>query len=151
MRRILIAVAAALLCVSTAYSQSTPSKSASPFEQEIVDQEKQLLHAVSSKNASAVDGAVADDFRGIATNGDFYDKSEVVESAQQGMPEAIRAYDFQVVKLNDQTAVVAYDLIVPGERPRYRHMADTWAKIDGRWKLKFRQITPNLWSANDMD
>jgi hypothetical protein len=151
MRRILIAVAAALLCVTTAYSQSTSSKPASPFEQEIIDQQKQLLQAMSSRNASAVDAAVADDFRGIATNGDFYDRSEVVESAQQGMPEATRAYDFRLVKLDDQTAVVAYNLIVPGGRPRYSHMADTWAKVDGRWKLKFRQITPNLWSANDLD
>jgi hypothetical protein len=30
-------------------------------------------------------------------------------------------------------------------------MADTWAKIGGRWQLKFRQLTPNLWSANDLD
>jgi hypothetical protein len=99
---------------------------------------------------------VADDFQGIATNGDFYDKSEVVESAEDGMHEdgmhkETRSYDFRVFKLNDDSAVVAYNLIVPGQHPRYRHMADTWAKIDGQWKLKFRQITPNLWSANDLD
>jgi hypothetical protein len=28
-------------------------------------------------------------------------------------------------------------------------MADTWAKVAGRWKLKFRQFTPNLWTVND--
>jgi hypothetical protein len=67
------------------------------------------------------------------------------------MPKDTRAYDFHVVKLNDDSAVVAYNLIVPGENPRYRHMADTWARIDGHWQLKFRQITPNLWSANDPD
>jgi hypothetical protein len=32
---------------------------------------------------------------------------------------------------NDDSAVVAYNLIVFGEHFRYRHMADTWAKIDG--------------------
>ena len=79
------------------------------------------------------------------------EEREFVESAQAGMPKDTRAYDFHVVKLNDDSAVVAYNLIVPGEHPRYRHMADTWAKIDGQWKLKFRQITPNLWSANDLD
>jgi len=98
-----------------------------------------------------VDSAIADDFQGIGTNGDFYDKSEVVESAEKGMPQGTRAYDFHVFKLNDDSAVVAYNLIVPGEHPRYRHMADTWARIDGQWKLKFRQITPNIWSANDLD
>jgi hypothetical protein len=121
------------------------------FNRQLIDQQKQFLQATESKNASAVDHAVADDFRGIGANGDFYDKSDVVESAQAGTPQQTRAYDFVVIKLDDYSAVVAYDLIVPGEHPRYCHMADTWTKIDGQWKLKFRQITPNLWSANDLD
>lgn len=151
MRGILLLLAAVLVSVTMALSQAPSSKPISAFDQQLIDQQKQFLQATQSKNPTAVDRAIADDFQGIGTNGDFYDKSEVVESAQAGMPEDTRAYDFHVVKLNDDSAVVAYNLIVPGEHPRYRHMADTWAKIDGRWKLKFRQITPNLWSANDLD
>ena len=149
MQRILLLSAAVLVSVTVALSQ-TP-KPVSAFDRELIEQQKQFLQATQAKNPIAVNRAIADDFHGIATNGDFYDKSEVVESAQAGMPKDTRAYDFQVVKLNDDSAVVAYNLIVPGERPRYRHMADTWARIDGQWKLKFRQITPNLWSANDLD
>ncbi|HEX7423814.1 MAG TPA: nuclear transport factor 2 family protein [Terriglobales bacterium] len=141
---------AAVLSVSLAFAQTPSYKPVSAFDQQLIDRQKQFLQATQTKNPIVV-GAVADDFRGIGTNGDFYDKSEIVESAQAGMPKDTRAYDFHVVKLNDDSAVVAYNLIVPGEHPRYRHMADTWAKIDGRWKLKFRQITPNLWSANDLD
>jgi hypothetical protein len=143
-----------LLCAITltaTLALAQTSKPASAFDQQLIDQQKQFLQATQSKDATAVDRAIADDFQGIATNGDFYDKSDVVESAQAGAPKGTRAYDFHVVKLNDDSAVVAYNLIVPGEHPRYRHMADTWAKIDGQWKLKFRQITPNLWSANDLD
>jgi hypothetical protein len=140
---------AAILTVTPAQAQM--SKPLPAFEQQLVDQQTQFLQATQTKNPTAVDRAIANDFQGIGTNGDFYDKSEVVESAQQGMPKDMRAYDFHVVKLTDDSAVVAYNLIVPGEHPRYRHMADTWAKIDGQWKLKFRQITPNLWSANDLD
>jgi hypothetical protein len=140
---------ATILTATLALAQT--SKPASAFDRQLVDQQQQLLQATQSKDATAVDRAIADDFQGIATNGDFYDKSDVVESAQAGAPKGTRAYDFHVVKLNDDSAVVAYNLIVPGEHPRYRHMADTWAKIDGQWKLKFRQITPNLWSANDLD
>jgi hypothetical protein len=140
---------ATILTATLALAQT--SKPASAFDRQLVDQQQQLLQATQSKDASAVDRAIADDFQGIATNGDFYDKSDLVESAQAGAPKGTRAYDFHVVKLNDDSAVVAYNLIVPGEHPRYRHMADTWAKIDGQWKLKFRQITPNLWSANDLD
>jgi hypothetical protein len=151
MRGVLLVLGTVLFSVTLALSQAPSSKPISAFDQQLIDRQKQFLQATQSKNPTAVDCAIADDFRGIGTNGDFYAKSEVVESAQEGMPKDTRAYDFLVVKLNDASAVVAYNLIVPGEHPRYRHMADTWAKIDGRWKLKFRQITPNLWSANDLD
>ena len=151
MRSVLLLLGTVLVSVTLALSQTPSSKPVSAFEQQLIDQQKQFLQAIQTKQATVVDRAVADDFQGIATNGDFYDRSEVVESAEKGMPKDTRAYDFRVFKLNDDSAVVAYNLIVPGEHPRYRHMADTWARIDGQWKLKFRQITPNLWSANDLD
>jgi hypothetical protein len=151
MRGTLLPLGTVLIGVTLALSQPPSSKPVSAFDQQLIDQQKQFLQAAQVKQATVVDRAVADDFQGIATNGDFYDKSEVVESAEKGMPKDTRAYDFHVVKLNDDSAVVAYNLILPGQHPRYRHMADTWARIDGQWKLKFRQITPNLWSANDLD
>jgi len=151
MRGNLLLLGAVLISVTMALSQAPSSKPVSAFDQQLIDQQKQFLQATQAKQTAAVDRAIADDFQGIGTNGDFYDKSEVVESAEKGMPQGTRAYDFHVFKLNDDSAVVAYNLIVPGEHPRYRHMADTWAKIDGQWKLKFRQITPNIWSANDLD
>jgi hypothetical protein len=151
MRCILPLLGAVLVSATLALSQAPSSKPISAFDQQLIDQQKKLLQATQSKNPAVVERVVADDFHGIETNGDFYDKGGVVDSAQEGMPKDSRAYDFRVVRLTDDSAVVAYNLIVPGERPRYRHMADTWAKIDGRWRLKFRQITPNLWSANDLD
>jgi hypothetical protein len=139
----------AILTATLAFTQT--SRPASAFDQQLIDQQKQLLQAAESKNQPAIDHAVADDFEGIEINGDFYGKGELVESAGDGMPKDTRAYEFQVVKLTKDSAVVTYNLVVPGEHPRYRHMADTWARIDGRWKLKFRQMTPNLWSAADLD
>jgi hypothetical protein len=144
---IIIIMLGAILVVSPAFSQAS---GLSAFDSQLIEQQKRLLEASQNKNPTAVERAIADDFRGIGTNGDFYDKGEIVQAAQEGTSNA-RAYAFSVVKLNDTSAVVAYNLIVPGEHPRYRHMADTWAKINGQWKLKFRQITPNLWSANDLD
>jgi hypothetical protein len=137
-----------IVMASSALGQNSPPASA--FEQQLIAQQKQFLEAAQKQNTSAIDRATAEDFQGIGPNGDFYDKGELTESAA-GAPRDTRAYDFHVVKLNDGSAVVAYNLIVPGEHPRYRHMADTWAKIEGRWQLKFRQMTPNLWSANDVD
>jgi hypothetical protein len=151
MRGVLLLVGAVLVCSTGFFSQTQRPKPIPAFDQELIDQQKQLLQATLSKNPTAVERVIADDFQGIANNGDFYDKGDLVESAQEGMPKDTRAYDFHVVKLTDNCAVVAYNLIVPGEHPRYRRMADTWAKIDRQWQLKFRQITPNLWSANDLD
>jgi hypothetical protein len=140
---------AAILTAGLAMAQT--SNPISAFDKQLIVQQKRLLQATESKNSTAVEHAVADDFQGIEINGDFYDKGDVIDSARKGMPKDTRAYDFRVVKLTDESAVVAYNLIVPGERPRYRHMADTWAKIGGQWELKFRQITPNLWSETDLD
>jgi hypothetical protein len=140
------AVTLATVTLSLAQT-STPT---SAFARQLIDQQKQFLEAEKSKNANAMDRAVAEDFQGIATNGDFYEKSEIVDSDETWSKD-MRSYEFRVVKLNDDSAVVAYNLILPGENPRYRHMADTWARSDGRWKLKFRQVTPNRWSADDLD
>jgi hypothetical protein len=121
----------------------------------MIDQQKHFLEATLHNYAAVVDASVAEDFKGIGTNGDVYERSELTDAAheakQQEKLQATRAYGFQVVRLDDESAVVSYNLIVPGEHPRYRHMADTWAKVNNQWKLKFRQVTPNLWSANDLD
>jgi hypothetical protein len=151
MRTMFLLVAAVLTNVTLLLSQSPAAKPVSAFDQELIEHQKQFLEATQNKKPAVVERAIAEDFVGIGINGDFYDQSDVLELAQEGGPKDARAYNFRVVKLNEESGVVAYDLIVPGEHPRYRHMADTWAKIDGRWKLKFRQITPNLWSANDLD
>ncbi|MGA7574356.1 MAG: nuclear transport factor 2 family protein [Terriglobales bacterium] len=151
MRSVLLWLVAVLISSTLIHSQSPTANPASTFDQQLIDQEKQFLEASLTRNPAAVERAIADDFQGIAVNGDLYDRGEVLETAHEGMPKDTRAYDFRVVKLNNDSAIVAYNFIVPGDHPRYSHMADTWARINGRWKLKFRQITPNLWSANDLD
>ncbi len=140
-----------LVGVSLVFAQVPPSKPLSPFEQELIDHEKQFMQAWQEKNATYLSQAISDDFKGIAQNGDFYDKSELVAAAHEGLPNGFRIYDIEVVRLDDSCAVVAYDQIAPGSRPRYSHMSETWSKDDGRWRLKFRQVTPNLWSALDLD
>lgn len=140
-----------LLSVSLAVAQAPQSKPLSAFEQELVNNQDRYVQAVADKNIAYVNQAIADDFKGISTNGDFYDKGELVGAAQWGLSKDVRAYEVQVVRLTDDSAVVTYNLIVPGARPRYRHMSDTWAKDGGKWKLKFQQVTTNLWSATDFD
>src|SRR5260370_41944743 len=98
MQRILLLLAAALVSVTVALSQTPSSKPVSAFDRQLIDRQKQFLQAAQTKNPIAVDRAIADDFQGIATNGDFYAKSEVVESA--GKPKETRAHDLQGVKPN---------------------------------------------------
>jgi len=140
---------AAILTATAAFAQSAPA--VSDFDQHLIDQQKQLLQAIQNNNATLVDQSIANDFEGIAINGDSYDRGEIIDSAHGPTPQQLQAYEFHVIKLTAESAIVTYNLIVPGEHPRYRHMADTWAKIGGAWKLKFRQFTPNLWSAADPD
>jgi hypothetical protein len=140
-----------VISVALAWAQTPAARPLSPFEQELVNNEKQFMQALQEKNVAYVNQSVSDDFKGIGTNGDLYEKEELVGTAQEGMPKDLRVYDVLVVRLDDGCAVVAYNLIVPGARPRYRHMSDTWTKDGGKWKLKFQQTTPNLWSALDLD
>lgn len=154
--RTLTTLFAVLIITALSVAQNQPSKPLtstplSSFQQELVANQNQFSQALAEKNSAYVKQAVADDFRGIGTNGEFYDKDELVGSAHEGAPKDLRVYDVQVVRLNDDAAVVTYNLIIPGGRPRYRHMSDTWAKDAGKWKLKFQQYTPNLWSATDFD
>ncbi|HUM04470.1 MAG TPA: nuclear transport factor 2 family protein [Terriglobales bacterium] len=149
--RTLTVLCAFVALLSFAVAQTPQSKPVSPFEQELIANQNQFMQALEQKNAGYVKESVADDFHGIGSNGDFYDKEELVGSAQEGMPKGLRVYDIVVVRLNEESAVVSYNLIVPGSRLRYRHMSDTWAKDGGKWKLKFQQITANLWSATDFD
>lgn len=155
MRRTLSILWVGLAVISIAHAQTPPPRQLSAFEQQMIDQQKHFLEATLHNDAAVVDASVAEDFKGIGTNGDVYERSELIgaahEAKQQEKLQATRAYDFQIVRLDDESAVVSYNLIVPGEHPRYRHMADTWAKVNNQWKLKFRQVTPNLWSANDLD
>jgi hypothetical protein len=149
-------LSAVLMSATLAIAQNQPSKPltpspVSPFEQELVSNQNQFMQAIAEQKHSTVNDSVAADFQGIGTNGDFYDREEFLSFTRDGLPKDVRVYDIHVVKLSDDSAVVTYNMVVPGARPRYRHMSDTWAKDSGKWKLKFQQFTPNLWSATDFD
>jgi hypothetical protein len=154
--RTLTMLSAVLISMTLAVAQNQPSKPVAPtpvsaFEQELVDNQNQFMQAIAEQKRAVVNESVAADFQGIGTNGDFYDRDEFLGFTHEGLPKELRVYDIHVVRLTDDSAVVSYNMIVPGARPRYRHMSDTWAKDGRKWKLKFQQYTPNLWSANDFD
>jgi hypothetical protein len=140
-----------ILAATSLACAQTSAKPLSSFDQELVNQEKQFFEHLGAKDSPYVNASVSLDFKGVGTNGDFYDRSELIGIAQEGLPKDWRIYDINVVRLNDSSAVVSYNQIIPRSHPRYLHMSDTWAKENGQWKLKFQQATPNLWSAQDLD
>ncbi len=149
--RIIALLCAVVVGVTLAFAQAPVSKSLSAFDRGLVNHEKQFLQAMQDKNAAYVGQIVSDDFKGVATNGDLYEKEELLSAAREGLPKDFRIYDVRVMRLNADCAVVTYNNIVPGAHPRYRHVSDTWTREGDEWKLRFEQETPNLWSANDLD
>lgn len=122
------------------------------FDKQLIDTEKALLDAFYKGDASYVKEAIAEDFFAIGANGDTGNKAELVEwvhsSAHEGPAPIV--YDFKVVKLSDNAAVVTYNAVFDVRYERYQHLSATWVKEGGQWKLKFQQTTLNLWSAHDL-
>jgi hypothetical protein len=149
--------AAVLLFVSTqaaARGGATQQSPRSSIQQELIDLQKAFQDAQERGDAEYVKNALADDFTQIETNGDSSGKKEFVKDIhppeRPGPPPIL--YDFKVVELDEGCAVVIYKAVFAGNQlERYQHLSDTWAKQDGKWKLKFQQSTLNLWSAHDLD
>jgi hypothetical protein len=147
----LVAISLGVGIASNRAFGESPSKKLSAFDQQMLTVEKQFIQSLRDKNVAYADRAVAPDFQGVALNGNFFDRSELIDDARNGISKDVWLYEFTVVRLGDNCAVVSYSEIVPGDRPRYRHVSDTWAKENGEWRLKFQHRTPKVWSAMDLD
>ena len=114
--------------------------------------QKSFIAAQERGDAEYVKNAVADDFTGIESNGDTTDRAEFIRVGKGEKPgQSPILYDFRVVQLDENCAVVTYNAVFPTSQfDRYQHMSDTWVNKDGHWKLIFQQSTLNLWSAHDL-
>jgi len=97
-----------IFIVAVAAAQAPQAKPLSSFEQELMNNQNRYVQAFADKDTAYVNQAIADDFKGIGTNGDFYDKGELVGASHWGLSKDVRAYDVQVVRLTDDSAVVTY-------------------------------------------
>lgn len=120
---------------------------------ELVALQKALIAAQERGDAEYLKNAVADDFTGIESNGDTTDRTEFISVGQGEKPrQSPILYDFRVIQLGEDCAVVTYNAVFPANQiDLYQRRSDTWVNEDGHWKLKFQQITLNLWSAHDLD
>ena len=162
MRRFILAAIVGFVVVPFSFSQTvmTPTVGAKPLtpsEQELVDQVKQLNQEAGLRNTDYVKRIVAPDFVDVDPSGNASDRAELLTDLQADShhvpPEKAAQlkswlYDFKVIPINDSAAIVTYNAVLPFGM-RYRHVSSVWVKQDGQWTLKFRQASPNRWSADD--
>jgi hypothetical protein len=125
----------------------------SAFQQELINTQKMLLDALERGDAGYVTRAVADDFMLITPTGDTAEKADIVHDIHPAPASEPKPtlYEFHVVQLDEDCAVVSYKAVFPGAgMERYQSLSNTWVKQGGQWKLKFQQSTLNLWSAHDL-
>lgn len=133
-----------------AYHMDQPKLS--PFEQDLLSNQRAFLDAVKRGDSAYVSNAIANDFVVIGANGDSAGKGDLLENAAppKENQKGPLFYDFKVIQLADNAGIVTYDVVRPAHIERYQHLSDTWVKENGQWKLKFQQTTLNLWSAHDL-
>ncbi len=148
-----------IICIAVLFTSSVPGSAHGKLSQqadastsrELVALQKAFIAAQERGDAEYVKNAVASGFTGIETNGDITDRAEFIGVRPNEKPaESPMLYDFKVIQLDRDCAVVTYNGVFSSNpKERYQHVSDVWVSEDGHWKLKFQQITLNIWSAHD--
>ena len=142
----LIAVAAFAAPARRPSSRPDYSAQVSQLAGQLTSLEKALPEAQKKHDRDFYNRTLTDDFISIGTDGKVHPKSEIMGDFPSTQLAEYRIYNVQVVPLNDNAAVVTYDVIVrmvhyDDETPRYQHVSSVWVKQGDQWKLKFQQAT----------
>ena len=150
----------AMPCLAGSAGEKPPELAAAPLQgegkilspeaQAVLDAQKAAIEALKKGDAEFFRRTLTDDFTAIVTTGDMAGKDDFVEGVAGLHGKDLRFYDFKVLPLNENAAVVTYNAVLPGEGARYQHLSNVWVKQGDQWKLKFQQSTPNLWSLGDI-
>jgi len=143
-------VLATLMFATVCLAQSNP------LEQTLIDAQRSAADAEIKKDAAFFSRTLAEDFTEVDANGNTSDRGDFLKDVPGSDITNILLYNFKLIPLSDTAAVLTYDRVLLRKQSdfgsrRYQHMSSTWVKDGGQWKLKFQQITPNQWSANDID
>jgi hypothetical protein len=125
---------------------SADESHSSALAEQLLSLEKALPEAQKKHDRDFYKRTLTDDFISIGTDGKVHPKSEIMGDFSSTQLAEYRIYNMQVVPLNDNAAVVTYDVIVrmvhyDDETPRYQHVSSIWVKQGDQWKLKFQQAT----------
>jgi len=131
---------------SSPVARSSDETQSSAVADQLVALEKALPEAQKKHDRDFYNRALTDDFISIGTDGKVHPKSEIMGDFPSTQLAEYRTYDMRVVPLNENAAVVTYDVIVrmvhyDDETPRYQRVSSIWVKQGDQWKLKFQQAT----------
>jgi hypothetical protein len=140
-----------MLCVALLLSHAHAGpknnpQSISPFAQQLLDLERNFADAERRHDRDFVKRTLTDDFLSINSNGETHSKAEILSDVSDDARLEYRIYNAQVVPVNENAAVVTYDVIVrmvhyDEDTPRYQRVSSIWVKQGSEWKLKFQQAT----------
>lgn len=120
----------------------------SALEQTLITAEKSLPEAHSKKDTATLNKLFADDFSQVSIDGKLRGREEIIGMMNEFSLKEYRQYDFKVLPVSENVAIVTYDAIMKVDVdddeiqiPRYQHLSSVWVKQGEQWKLKFQQAT----------
>jgi hypothetical protein len=130
--------------MATAKASDEPHAKASG--EQLISLERALTEAQKKHDRDFYKRTLADDFISIGTDGKIHPREEILGDLPSTELAEYRPYNIQVVSLDENAAVVTYDVIVrmvhyDDETPRYQRISSIWVKQGDQWKLKFQQAT----------
>lgn len=99
---------------------------------------------------------VCEDFVFVSASGEARGKDEFVDYIADGGVTDLRPYNQHLLRIDDKNVLETHDVVIQrnphsvGPR-RYQRVTTLWVKSGDSWRLKFRQITPNLWGVDPDD
>lgn len=138
-----------LLMLPAAVAQSAqPSQDSDALAQQLIAKSKSVLQSVKSKDVTALNALLSNDFRIVWSDGKLHEKGELLGAAQEGMLRDFQFYAADVVPVDRDSALVTFNLIADMPEgdddmaPRYQRVSDLWVRQGDNWRLKFEQATP---------
>ena len=145
-------VAAILTCLTVPCPAQIAANTASPkpltqLEQTLIGQSEAVAQAQKAKDVEGLRGLLSADFERVVSEGGLHDKGDTLDDARDGTLEDYRFYDFKVLPVEENVAIVTYSAVIQmreedeGLAPRYQRFSDVWIKQGDQWRLRFQQAT----------
>jgi len=137
----------AILCIAQTAPNTAPTKPLTQLEQTLIGQSEAVARGQKAKDLEALGRLLTDDFQRVGSEGGLHDKGEVLDDVRENTLEDYRLYDFKVLPVDENVAIVTYNAVIrmsegdEGPAPRYQRFSDVWFKQGDLWRLRFQQAS----------